>query len=231
MDLIQQRGPNDSGHDSISSESAQLPIQPEGGMFDSAYYPGGTEMGINLTTPPTTANTVFNTTRSTIGSILEVNEDDTRPGTSTQRTAFLGQNSASSASIMSFSAYCGPEVAQTDDDNSTGCVVRNLIGSGVAAGAKLCDLDGSPGIFFVFPDLSIRKDGEYRLRFSYFNLQAEDGELITTSTRIQAFTFSEPFRVYSAKQFPGMIESTALSKHFAKQGVKIPVRKDAGKTE
>ncbi|KAJ2162494.1 hypothetical protein GGF46_000625 [Coemansia sp. RSA 552] len=92
-------------------------------------------------------------------------------------------------------------------------------------------MDGSTGIFFVFPDLSIRKDGEYRLRFAFFNLQSEaTGELISTSTQIQAFTFSEPFRVFSAKQFPGMIESTALSKHFAKQGIKIPVRKESGRS-
>ncbi|KAJ2860943.1 hypothetical protein GGI22_002579 [Coemansia erecta] len=109
------------------------------------------------------------------------------------------------------------------------CAVRNLIGSSVATGAKLLNMDGSLGIFFVFPDLSIRKDGEYRFRFSFFDLQSETGELMRTSAPIKARTFSEPFRVYSAKQFPGMIESTQLSKHFAKQGVKIPVRKETGK--
>ncbi|KAJ1887814.1 hypothetical protein LPJ81_006452 [Coemansia sp. IMI 209127] len=101
------------------------------------------------------------------------------------------------------------------------CAVRNLIGSSVATGAKLLGMDGSLGIFFVFPDLSIRKDGEYRFR--------EMGELMRTSAPIKARAFSEPFKVYSAKQFPGMIESTQLSKHFAKQGVKIPVRKETGK--
>jgi hypothetical protein len=32
--------------------------------------------------------------------------------------------------------------------------------------------------------------------------------------------------VYSAKRFPGVVESTALSKCFATQGIKIPIRKD-----
>ncbi|KAJ2616617.1 hypothetical protein H4S08_000699 [Coemansia sp. RSA 1365] len=236
MDLIHQRGPNDSGHGSTSSETVQQLTQSEGDLLDGTYYSGGTEMGIHLSTPPPTAtdpaaDSALGISHTSKGDIMEDNMDDVQPGTSSQRTAFLGQNAASSASIMSFSAYFGPKVAQTDEENLSGCVVRNLIGSGVAAGAKLNDLDGSLGIFFVFPDLSIRKDGEYRLRFSYFNLQAETGELITTSTHIQAYTFSEPFRVYSAKQFPGMIESTALSKHFAKQGVKIPVRKESIKAE
>jgi Velvet factor len=34
------------------------------------------------------------------------------------------------------------------------------------------------------------------------------------------------FQVYSAKKFPGVIESTPLSKAFASQGIKIPIRKD-----
>jgi hypothetical protein len=32
--------------------------------------------------------------------------------------------------------------------------------------------------------------------------------------------------VYSAKRFPGVVESTDLSKCFATQGIKIPIRKD-----
>jgi len=42
-----------------------------------------------------------------------------------------------------------------------------------------------------------------------------------------ATCWTQCFRVYSAKKFPGVAESTALSKVFAKQGVKISVRKDA----
>ena len=32
--------------------------------------------------------------------------------------------------------------------------------------------------------------------------------------------------MYSAKKFPGVVESTPLSKCFATQGIKIPIRKD-----
>lgn len=43
---------------------------------------------------------------------------------------------------------------------------------------------------------------------------------------VLAYVFSERFQVYSAKKFPGVIESTPLSKCFAGQGIKIPIRKD-----
>lgn len=46
------------------------------------------------------------------------------------------------------------------------------------------------------------------------------------SAAVLATVFSKPFTVFSAKRFPGVVESTALSKVFASQGVKIPIRKD-----
>jgi len=45
---------------------------------------------------------------------------------------------------------------------------------------------------------------------------------------VLATAFSDVFTVWSAKKFPGVKESTALSKCFAAQGVKIPIRKDGG---
>ena len=43
---------------------------------------------------------------------------------------------------------------------------------------------------------------------------------------------TETFRVYTAKKFPGMTESTELSKAFARQGLKIPIRHEIrGKRE
>ena len=44
-----------------------------------------------------------------------------------------------------------------------------------------------------------------------------------------ASCFSDVFTVYSAKKFPGVCESTPLSKCFATQGIKIPIRKEGGK--
>ena len=58
---------------------------------------------------------------------------------------------------------------------------------------------------------------------------SSQGSLNTGACPILAEAFSEPFTVWSAKKFPGVKESTPLSKHFAAQGVKIPIRKDNAK--
>lgn len=50
-----------------------------------------------------------------------------------------------------------------------------------------------------------------------------------TTAPVLASVFSDVFHVYSAKKFPGVIESTPLSKAFAIQGIKIPIRKDGSK--
>nr|CAG8616859.1 4406_t:CDS:2 [Entrophospora candida] len=102
---------------------------------------------------------------------------------------------------------------------------RVLMGSLVSSPAILKNTLGQQGCYFCFPDLSIRTEGKYTLRFSLMKLGSED-RLIDTKTEIIATVFSEPFTVYSAKKFPGMTESTELSKAFAKQGLKIPIRND-----
>lgn len=43
-------------------------------------------------------------------------------------------------------------------------------GSTVSSLFRLRDLNGSEGGFFVFPDLSVRMEGEYRLKFSLFEV-------------------------------------------------------------
>lgn len=73
-----------------------------------------------------------------------------------------------------------------------------------------------------------------RLKFMIFNIGS--GEHIHSiighgeKTPMLASCFSDPFTVYSAKKFPGVIESTTLSKCFAQQGIKIPIRKDGPRT-
>ena len=57
----------------------------------------------------------------------------------------------------------------------------------------------------------------------------DGNKLNTGSAPVLASTFSDVFQVFSAKKFPGVIESTSLSKCFATQGIKIPIRKDGPK--
>ncbi|KAI8320055.1 hypothetical protein GQ54DRAFT_248618, partial [Martensiomyces pterosporus] len=96
---------------------------------------------------------------------------------------------------------------------------RTMTGSVVASLAHLKDLDGSDGAFFVFPDLSVRCEGVYRLKFSLYEIVGNQVFFCKSIT-------STVFTVYSAKKFPGMEESTRLTKLFAEQGLKIRVRKE-----
>lgn len=78
-----------------------------------------------------------------------------------------------------------------------------------------------------------------RLRFSFVNVGVPGpapnngtGKNLSSTTvntgraPVLASCFSDAFTVYSAKRFPGVVESTGLSKCFATQGIKIPIRKD-----
>ena len=48
--------------------------------------------------------------------------------------------------------------------------------------------------------------------------------LNTGRSKVLTTVMSDQFQVFSAKKFPGMIESTELSRRFAQQGIRIPVR-------
>lgn len=116
---------------------------------------------------------------------------------------------------------------------------RNLIGNNVTNAFKLYDDQNRLGIWFVLQDLSIRIEGQFKLKFSLFKLSpttifesidsnVNDVDLNAPGKAIPIldFKYSDVFQVYSAKKFPGVMDSTPLSKAFAGQGVKIPIRRD-----
>ncbi|KAK3394089.1 velvet factor-domain-containing protein [Podospora didyma] len=113
-----------------------------------------------------------------------------------------------------------------------GMFTRNLIGSLAASAFRLTDTDDKIGIWFILQDLSVRTEGSFRLRFSFVNvgLPSSNGNSSASVNQgkapVLASVFSDVFQVYSAKKFPGVCESTALSKCFATQGIKIPIRKE-----
>ncbi len=61
---------------------------------------------------------------------------------------------------------------------------------------------------------------------NFIDVGKPNGEGLQDKAPVLASVYSDRFQVYSAKKFPGVIESTALSKCFASQGIKIPIRKD-----
>ena len=71
---------------------------------------------------------------------------------------------------------------------------------------------------FAFTDLSIRQEGAYRLQFDLFELT--NGEAVFRSQ-----VYSDEFRVYPAKSFPGMAQSTDFTDILKKHGIRVRVSK------
>ncbi|KAL0080504.1 hypothetical protein F4703DRAFT_1869020 [Phycomyces blakesleeanus] len=131
-------------------------------------------------------------------------------------------------------------LAVSQIDNLTGEIsqtvkIRNMVGSSVASATKLYDAQGNLGIYFVFHDISFRSEGRFRLGFSFIDIgtsifsenSVRDSQQVSIQPKpALKKVFTNPFTVYTAKQFPGVAQSTLLSQCFARQGVKIPIRKD-----
>ncbi|KAL3490782.1 velvet factor-domain-containing protein [Aspergillus germanicus] len=66
-----------------------------------------------------------------------------------------------------------------------------------------------PACFFIFSDLSVRTAGIYRLQFRLMDwgMVEDTGQVFP----VLAEAWSDPFRVYPAKDFPGMLDSSVLS--------------------
>jgi len=97
--------------------------------------------------------------------------------------------------------------------------------------------------YFLFPDLSVRHEGRYRLTFNLYEETKEDKDKdpdcpdskpiapgMSNATG-GSFDFrmevkSQDFVVYSAKKFPGLTESTHLSRVVAEQGCRVRIRRD-----
>ncbi|KAL8991902.1 MAG: hypothetical protein Q9169_007550 [Polycauliona sp. 2 TL-2023] len=119
-----------------------------------------------------------------------------------------------------------------------------LTGMPVAGMAYLDRPD--PAGYFIFPDLSVRHEGKYRLNFNlYEEIKEPKDEDATPPTSTasadkplagpmspQAHVHfrlevrSLPFTVYSAKKFPGLAESTYVSRVVAEQGCRVRIRRD-----
>ncbi|KAJ9151298.1 Developmental regulator [Pleurostoma richardsiae] len=97
---------------------------------------------------------------------------------------------------------------------------NSLIGTVVSSLHRLKYMNNSDGGFFVFGDLSVRTEGTWRLKFSLYKMA--DRECMHIKSII-----SEPFVCHTAKTFPGMAESTFLTRSFSDQGVRLRLRKDS----
>ncbi len=109
--------------------------------------------------------------------------------------------------------------------------------TGTPVAGMVCLDRPQPAGYFIFPDLSVRHEGSFRLGFSLYEelREAKDedhGEDLSRSAEEESHVThrlevkSEPFLVYSAKKFPGLTESTSLSRVVAEQGCRVRIRRD-----
>ncbi|KAL1955764.1 hypothetical protein VTO42DRAFT_8084 [Malbranchea cinnamomea] len=115
------------------------------------------------------------------------------------------------------------------------------------AGIAYLDRPSQAG-YFIFPDLSVRHEGLYRLNFSLYEgvkdpkdgdkdapLYVQDSSIVSSPMnpvspqnfmQFRVDVRSIAFTVYSAKKFPGLAESTPLSRMVAEQGCRVRIRRD-----
>lgn len=98
--------------------------------------------------------------------------------------------------------------------------VKNaLAGTLVSSLHRLKDTDNKDGAFFIFGDVSVKLEGFFKLQFNLYESRDKAVEYIKSIT-------SERFQVHPAKNWPGMTESTVLTRTFSDQGVRLRLRKE-----
>jgi hypothetical protein len=101
---------------------------------------------------------------------------------------------------------------------------RRLTGSLVSTPFHGWDDVGKEGCFFPFSDLSVRTLGRYRLKFTLVML-----DLNNLTKRAHYLTLGEtmsgPFEAFTAKDFPGIRESSLLVRALREQGCIIAIKK------
>ncbi|KAJ4512893.1 hypothetical protein HRR78_005763 [Exophiala dermatitidis] len=87
-----------------------------------------------------------------------------------------------------------------------------------------------PGTFFIFADLSVRKAGEYRLRFDLMKL-SDDKFQAGSSVPTTHSVVSDVFKVVNAKDFDQVQPSTNLVKGLLERGAGFPLKLKKGTRE
>lgn len=118
------------------------------------------------------------------------------------------------------------ETALVQPDRGT---TRRLMGQLVSSPVVAKDEYDKEGCFFCFPDLSCRTHGRYRLRFVLMRIDPMNLHVGGFSPIITD-VLSDVFTVYTAKDFPGMRPSSALTRALKLQGCNIQVKKGNDKT-
>ncbi|KAL9600316.1 MAG: hypothetical protein Q9219_003266 [cf. Caloplaca sp. 3 TL-2023] len=126
----------------------------------------------------------------------------------------------------------GSDITQSQDTHNPGRTSRRLTGSimaspfvGIDPSAPASNLKNARmGSFFIFPDISCRQIGHYRLRFTLVQ-QTVESLFTGGQSSILGVIESDIFEVFTAQSFPGMRASTDLMMDLKRQGASVSVRR------
>jgi len=160
---------------------------------------------------------------------------------------FSGNVDITSVYDATFMLYASLEVARPIAAGKMHTPPAIPVLSGVAVASAAYLEKPKAAAYFIFPDLSVRHEGWYRLKFSLFegikhqcDADVENPFVRTSPAMGNADTApvrhegmanrlevqTVPFQVYSAKKFPGLSSSTALSKLVQEQGCRVRIRRE-----
>ncbi|RAK82606.1 velvet factor family protein [Aspergillus fijiensis CBS 313.89] len=171
-------------------------------------------------------NDILQDPRFTVGCFLIPEPGFSQPDVNADGTGRADELSqGQSTPLLSGKAFVSPFYVDEDPDPST--APAHPSSSGYYApetGAYLPPTTyhgtphtpGQPATFYIFSDLSVRTAGLYRLQFRLMNWgHVED---TGKSMPILAEAWTNPFRVFPAKDFPGMRDSSLLTEGLKELG-------------
>ncbi|KAI9056497.1 hypothetical protein FKP32DRAFT_1470746 [Trametes sanguinea] len=86
----------------------------------------------------------------------------------------------------------------------------NMLSGTTFAHAEVVDIEEKKSAVFVFPDVSVKAEGTFVLRYRMFNTLSKVDN--PPSIPALAECYGGPFKIYSSKEFPGLQASTELTK-------------------
>lgn len=111
-------------------------------------------------------------------------------------------------------------IGATDSDPEPD--LNALTGNTCTSGHVVKDERGVYNMMFCLNDISVKKEGTYKLKFSLFNLNTTTGDVENLTS-----ICSQPFTTYSGRHFPGMSESTSMTRLLVDAGVRLRLRKES----
>jgi velvet factor protein len=112
------------------------------------------------------------------------------------------------------------ETGETHEETVDG---NKLSGSIVSSLHRLRNTENRDVGYFVFADMYPKDPGEYRLLFTLYEMAREGSPSFVELATIE----SASFPVWPIKSFPGLKQSTYLTRAISDQGVRVRLRKDS----